>query len=133
MPFDADAWPCIRLVVPYFACHLAGEMARLKDIIEFYDILGRFKKRIGGKRTLLSSSGHMEWPQRGVYFFMETGEGRSDTGDGSRVVRVGTHGLTAGSKATFVGVDGRSIRGMRNPVVAIIEARSFDYPFEPVI
>src|SRR5262249_16155748 len=34
---------------------------------------------------------------RGVYFFMEDGEVRSDSGTGPRIVRVGTHGLTEGS------------------------------------
>ena len=33
----------------------------------------------------------MYWPQRGVYFFMEDGEERSDSGSGLRIVRVGTH------------------------------------------
>jgi hypothetical protein len=40
----------------------------------------------------------MDWPKRGVYFFHEQGEYRSDTGDGPRVVRVGTHALKAGSR-----------------------------------
>ena len=39
----------------------------------------------------------MDWPKRGVYFFHEQGENRSGTGDGPRVVRVGTHALKAGS------------------------------------
>jgi len=40
----------------------------------------------------------MNWPQRGIYFFFEEGEVRSNSGDGARVVRVGTHALTPGSK-----------------------------------
>jgi hypothetical protein len=43
----------------------------------------------------------MEWPRRGVYFFMEETEPRSDSGDGIRVVRVGTHALTATSRTTL--------------------------------
>lgn len=39
----------------------------------------------------------MNWPTRGVYFFFEHGEQRSDTGVGPRVVRVGTHALKDGS------------------------------------
>jgi hypothetical protein len=38
----------------------------------------------------------MQWLARGVYFFHETGENRADTGEGSRVVRVGTHALKEG-------------------------------------
>jgi hypothetical protein len=33
----------------------------------------------------------MVWLQRGVYFFMEGGEHRTDSGEGLRIVRVGTH------------------------------------------
>ncbi|RDI53629.1 hypothetical protein [Microvirga subterranea] len=39
----------------------------------------------------------MDWPNRGVYFFMEDGETRSDSGSGPRIVRVGTHALTDSS------------------------------------
>lgn len=39
----------------------------------------------------------MTWPSRGVYFFREGGENRKDTGDGPRIVPVGTHALKAGS------------------------------------
>ena len=41
--------------------------------------------------------GRLDWPRRGVYFFMESGEDRSDSGHGPRIVRVGTHALKAGS------------------------------------
>lgn len=43
-------------------------------------------------------NGRLGWPQRGVYFFMEPGEERCETGSGWRVVRVGTHALTEGSR-----------------------------------
>ena len=62
------------------------------------NLLASLKERIGGARRLSDCSGRMRWPKRGVYFFMETGEVRSDTGDGSRIVRVGTHALKTGSK-----------------------------------
>jgi hypothetical protein len=39
----------------------------------------------------------MDWPARGVYFFREEGEVRTDTGSGPRVVRVNTHALKDGS------------------------------------
>ena len=45
--------------------------------------------------------GGKNWPNRGVYFFCETGEARSGSGAGLRVVRVGTHGLKAGSRSTL--------------------------------
>jgi hypothetical protein len=43
----------------------------------------------------------MSWPNRGVYFFFEAGEIRSDSGKGPRVVRVGTHALSGTSRSTL--------------------------------
>jgi len=43
----------------------------------------------------------MDWPRRGVYFFREPLEERSDTGTGPRIVRVGTHALKAVSRSTL--------------------------------
>ncbi len=47
----------------------------------------------------------VQWPAqlplRGVYFFTEPGEFRSDTGTGPRIVRVGTHALKRGSRTTL--------------------------------
>ncbi|MDG4901409.1 MULTISPECIES: hypothetical protein [unclassified Mesorhizobium] len=45
----------------------------------------------------------MNWPRRGVYFFFEDGERRSDSGTGPRVVRVGTHALKPESKSKLWG------------------------------
>lgn len=73
-------------------------MKRLDDLQRFYRILGALKERLGGTRMLSGCNGRLSWPQRGVYFFMEQGEERSDTGTGQRIVRVGTHALTQGSR-----------------------------------
>ncbi|HLF29433.1 MAG TPA: hypothetical protein VI566_00230 [Xanthomonadales bacterium] len=43
----------------------------------------------------------MDWPLKGVYFFFEEGERRSDSGAGLRAVRVGTHALKMGSKTSL--------------------------------
>lgn len=43
----------------------------------------------------------MTWPKHGVYFFMEDGEVRSGSGSLLRIVRVGTHALTASSRTTL--------------------------------
>jgi hypothetical protein len=45
----------------------------------------------------------MPWPNRGVYFFFEPGEWRTQSGDGWRVVRVGTHAVSIGSKSSLWG------------------------------
>jgi hypothetical protein len=76
-------------------------MGRLEDLERFYRILGKLEESLGGKFRLADCHGRMEWPERGVYFFFEEGELRSDSGQGMRVVRVGTHALTAGSRTTL--------------------------------
>jgi hypothetical protein len=70
---------------------------RLQDLRRFYQLMEELEGRTGGKRALSACSGKMRWPRRGVYFFFEEGEQRSDTGGGLRVVRVGTHALSTGS------------------------------------
>ncbi|TSE11935.1 hypothetical protein C1D09_011770 [Mesorhizobium intechi] len=70
---------------------------RIEDLKRFYSAIDRLSTCPGGARTLASGSGRLDWPQRGVYFFMEDGEVRSDTGAGPRVVRVGTHALRPNS------------------------------------
>ena len=76
---------------------------RLADTVRFYELLGRIEQRVGGRRRLADCDGSMDWPERGVYFFFEEGEERSGSGTGDRVVRVGTHALKSGSKATLWG------------------------------
>ncbi|MDE0125521.1 MAG: hypothetical protein OXN97_13185 [Bryobacterales bacterium] len=76
-------------------------MARLDDLKRLYDLLAALEERLGGTRRLSDCSGRMDWPERGVYFFMEPGEVRADSGEGARVVRVGTHALKAGSRSTL--------------------------------
>src|SRR5262245_40336424 len=70
---------------------------RCDDLIRFYSILQRLEQNIGGERRLTDCSGRMAWPDRAVYFFRESGESRTDTGHGPRIVRIGTHALKAGS------------------------------------
>ena len=71
---------------------------RLDHLKQFYASLALLEKRLGGARRLSGCSGRMKWPARGIYFFMETGEVRADTGNGPRIVRVGTHALMSKSK-----------------------------------
>ena len=78
-------------------------MNRLPDVKAFYRILAALEGKLGGMRTLAECHGRMNWPDRGVYFFFEPGEVRSDSGEGPRVVRVGTHATTAGSKSRLWG------------------------------
>ena len=74
---------------------------RTRHLQQFYELLAQLEHNLGGVRRLSECSGRMAWPHRGVYFFREAGEIRTDTGDGPRVVRVGTHALKASAKTTL--------------------------------
>jgi hypothetical protein len=76
-------------------------VGRLQHLLRFYAALDRLAGELGGPRRLDACSGHRDWPERGVYFFFEPGEERSDTGIGQRVVRVGTHAVTTGSRTSL--------------------------------
>jgi len=64
----------------------------------FYRTLGQLADMLAGPRVLRECRAADGWPGQGVYFFFEPGEVRADGRD--RVVRVGTHALTATSQAT---------------------------------
>ena len=71
---------------------------RLIDTMRFYNILKRLEKRVGGAAQVLANcNGRMNWPKRGVFFFYEYGE-TSGSGDGLRVVYVGTHAISTSSQ-----------------------------------
>lgn len=70
---------------------------RREDLTRFYSLLDKLEENIGGSRTLANCSGRLDWPKRGVYFFREYGESHLETGEGPRIVRVGTHALKTGS------------------------------------
>jgi hypothetical protein len=82
-----------------------------EDLGRFYELLGRLEGAIGGRRALADCHGRMGWPARGVYFFFEPGELRRN--GTPRVTRVGTHALTATSKATLWGRLASRYRGPR--------------------
>jgi hypothetical protein len=74
---------------------------RITDLIKFYELMDELRQRIGGYHKLSEPHIHKILPKSGVYFFMEDGEVRSQTGVGNRIVRIGTHGLIIGSKSSL--------------------------------
>jgi hypothetical protein len=74
---------------------------RLTYLERFYHLLTKLEQGLGRKRVLRECSGHMDWPQRGVYFLFEPGEMRTLNKSEPRVVRVGTHMVSRGSKGTL--------------------------------
>ncbi len=77
-----------------------SQPSRENDLDRLYTALRSLESAFGGKRLLSNSNGQQAWPESGVYFFFEPGEYRCG-GDEPRVVRVGTHGVSRGSKATL--------------------------------
>ena len=75
---------------------------RKRDLETFYKILNKLERKIGGRRYLSNCNGQMNWPKKGVYFFFEDGEFR-ENGKQLRVVRVGTHAVSKGSKSLLWG------------------------------
>jgi hypothetical protein len=71
------------------------------DLNTFYELLDRLEISIGGRQSLGTSHGRMQWPERGVYFFFEPREYRSGDQNKARVVRVGTHALIEKSRTTL--------------------------------
>jgi hypothetical protein len=74
--------------------------SRQEHTDRFYALLDDLAVRIGGARRLSDCSAASGWPTHGVYFFFQDGEVRAEQGH-PRVVRVGTHALTATSKTTL--------------------------------
>ena len=72
-----------------------------KHLDRFYELLGRLRHGLCGGRLLRDCNGKMGWPKRGLYFFFEAGEFRHDHPGELRVVRVGTHAVSKGSKTTL--------------------------------
>jgi hypothetical protein len=76
-------------------------MSRRADVQRFYRLLSQLERQSGSVRRLCECTGRSGWPQRGVYFFYDPIDARADSGTGPRIVRVGTHALTAKSRTTL--------------------------------
>ncbi len=71
------------------------------ELRSFYAALAELEARLGGLISLDTCTSRDLAGALGVYLIFENGETRSGSGTGPRVVRVGTHGLGAGSKGTL--------------------------------
>ena len=76
-------------------------MSRLEDTKRLYALLDQLESASGAKPHLCDLGASSRWPRRGVYFFFEPGENRSGSGDGPRLVRIGTHALGRGARSTL--------------------------------
>ncbi len=70
------------------------------ELERLYKILSKLETGLNGRRLMSECSGQHSWPRSGVYLFYEPGEFRLGSSE-PRVVRVGTHGVSQGSKSTL--------------------------------
>lgn len=75
----------------------------LQCLNRFYSLLSRLEASAVQGRPLRSYTKPTIFPRRGVYFFREPGEYRSPACSDLRIVRVGTHAVSAGAKSTLWG------------------------------
>jgi hypothetical protein len=75
--------------------------SRTSDLLRFYRLLSDLEVLNGGMRRMAQADPAGPWPQRGVVWFFERTESRSDTGAGLRVVRVATHALKPELQSTL--------------------------------
>lgn len=76
------------------------QQRRLDD---FYCLLGELGSRSSQGRSLGEALQSRDVPKEGVYFFFEPGEFRPGSGKQLRVVRIGTHGVSASARSTLRG------------------------------
>ena len=74
-----------------------------ENLDRFYSLLARLGEGPGQGRPLRELPPRSSLPERGVYFFLEPGEHRAANPNVMRVVRVGTHAVSSGSKSTLHG------------------------------
>jgi hypothetical protein len=75
-------------------------MSRREELDRFYAVIGTLREKCQGYRCLKECTQRSGWPARGVYFFFEDHEFREDRST-LRVVRVGTHAVSANSRTTL--------------------------------
>jgi len=75
----------------------------LRDLNRFYDLLAQVAEQPRQGSKLSDLTGKPSWPSRGVYFFREQGELRTSPPETPRIVRVGTHAVSAQSRSTLWG------------------------------
>lgn len=74
-------------------------VSKESDLKEFYRLMSLLERLPNQGLPLSALTGKLQMPSRGVYFFREPGEIWSS--GVPRVVRVGTHAVSAGSKSTL--------------------------------
>ncbi len=79
---------------------LNGEAELKITAARFFRIMNQLWAAQSGGRRIAETTGRQIWPARGLYFILEPNRGNS-RGRMSRIVRVGTHAVSQGSKTTL--------------------------------
>ncbi len=74
---------------------------RINDLQQFYRLMSKLEKKLGGFRYLSECNGRMNWPEKGILFFYEVGEFRFHQGLGNRIVFIGTNAIKKDSETTL--------------------------------
>lgn len=80
---------------------IGDETQRVRDLDRLYALLAHLAEKMGGPRRLSECNGRNVWPDKGVYIFFEPSESRMTAPFEHRVVRVGTHSVSSGSRTTL--------------------------------
>ena len=70
-------------------------------VLRFYNKLRYLAEATGGVRRIRDCTGKQYWPKKGVYFILDNNECTLLGKGFPRVVRVGTHAVSKGSKSTL--------------------------------
>lgn len=79
---------------------LNNELQLRSDLYAFNSIMRTVWKFQDGGRKIGASTGAMSWPNRGVYFILDP-QRQTARSKMPRIVRVGTHAVSAGSKTSL--------------------------------
>lgn len=79
---------------------LNEEMKLRQTATEFAQLMRRLWVAQGGGRRIEETNGRLPWPGRGVYFILEADRGLGG-GRMPRVVRIGTHAVSQGSRTSL--------------------------------
>ena len=69
MPIERKSDSYFAVLMSGQSADLRGVMHRLSDLARFYVLLDALEEKAHAKRSLMTCSGKMVWPKRGVYFF----------------------------------------------------------------
>lgn len=84
-----------------FVSDYVTKATHAEDIIGFYNRIYSLAENTGGILRFSECNGKMLWPKRGVYFIVDFHEKSLLSNGRPRIVRIGTHAVSNGSKSTL--------------------------------